>query len=75
MRDGVNGQAFVNFSDLPFTAPFAVVAMLGGAAGQAWLNSLWDSITGGDFGIKSDYYGDTIRLQVMLTVSGNWWSP
>ena len=49
--------------------------MLGGAAGQAWLNSLWDSITGGDFGIETDYYGDSIRLQVLLTVSGNWWSP
>lgn len=75
VRNGVNGQAFVNFSDLPFTAPFAVVAMLGGPAGQAWLNSLWDSITGGDFAITTDYYGDSIRLQVMLTVSGNWWRP
>lgn len=73
--NGVNGKSYVNYSDLPFTAPFAVVAMLGGAKGQEWLNSLWDSITGGDFGIATDYYGDSIRMQVLLTVSGNWWGP
>ena len=75
VRNGVNGKSYVNYSDLPFTAPFAVVAMLGGSKGQGWLNSLWDSITGGDFGIATDYYGDSIRMQVLLTVSGNWWSP
>ena len=73
--NGTNGQAFVNYSDLPFTAPFAVTAMLGGARQQGWLNAMWDSITGGDFGPTTEYYGDSIRLQVLLTVSGNWWSP
>jgi hypothetical protein len=33
------------------------------------------SIAGGDYGLKNDYYGDTIRLQVMLTVAGDWWAP
>ena len=75
VRNGVNGKAYVNYSDLPFTAPFAVVAMLGGPKGQGFLNTMWDSITGDDFGIGTDYYGDSIRLQVLLTVSGNWWSP
>ena len=73
--NGTNGQAFVKYSDLPFTAPFAVTAMLGGAKQQGWLNAMWDSITGGDFGLTTEYYGDSIRLQVLLTVSGNWWSP
>jgi endo-1,4-beta-D-glucanase Y len=73
--NGPNGQNFVNYSDLPFTAPFVVNAMTGGKAGQAWLNALWTSITGGDFNKKTDYYGDTIRLQVMLTVAGDWWAP
>ena len=73
--NGTNGQAFVNYSDLPFTAPFAVTAMLGGARQQGWLNAMWDSITGSDFGLTTEYYGDSIRLQVLLTVSGNWWSP
>ncbi len=75
VRNGVNGKSYVNYSDLPFTAPFAVVAMLGGTKGQGWLNKLWDSITGGDFGITTDYYGDSLRMQVLLTVSGNWWRP
>lgn len=75
VRNGINGTAYANYSDLPFTAPFAVVAMLGGGKGQGWLNKMWDSITGGDFGVTTDYYGDSIRMQVLLTVSGNWWSP
>lgn len=75
IKNGGNGNAYVNYDDLSFTAPLAVNAMLGGAGGQAWLNSLWSSIAGGDYGSKVDYYGDTIRLQVMLTVSGNWWTP
>jgi endoglucanase len=73
--NGPNGNNFRNYHDLPFTAPMAVNAMLGGAAGQTWLNSLWTSINGGDYGNVNGYYGDAIRLQVMLTVSGNWWRP
>ena len=75
VRNGTNGKSYVNFDDLPFTAPFAVNAMVGGAAGQTWLNRLWTSITGGDYGVTRDYYGDSIRLQVMLTVAGDWWQP
>jgi endo-1,4-beta-D-glucanase Y len=75
VRNGPNGQSYVDYDDLAFTAPFAVNAMVGGAAGQTWLNSLWRSIAGGDYDIRRDYFGDTIRLQVMLTAAGDWWSP
>jgi hypothetical protein len=75
IANGPNGQTFRHYDDLPFTAPMAVNAMLGGAAAQTWLNSLWTSIDGGDYGPVWDYYGDAIRMQVMLTVSGNWWTP
>jgi len=75
VRNGPNGTSYVNYSDLPFTAPFAVNAMTAGTAGQAWLNRLWTSITGGSFSKTEDYYGDSIRLQVMLTVAGDWWAP
>ncbi|MCI0600290.1 MAG: glycosyl hydrolase family 8 [Beijerinckiaceae bacterium] len=75
VRNGVNGQSFSNFDDLPFTAPFAVNAMVGVAGGQTWLNRLWTSIAGGDYGLNQGYYGDTIRLQVMLTVAGDSWQP
>lgn len=75
VANGPNGQPFRRYDDLPFTAPMAVNAMLGGPSAQGWLNALWTSIDGGDYGPVYDYYGDAIRLQVMLTVSGNWWAP
>ncbi|HET6378281.1 MAG TPA: glycosyl hydrolase family 8 [Methylocella sp.] len=75
VRNGVNGQSFSNYSDLAFTAPFAVNAMVGAKGGQAWMNRLWTSITGKDYGLNQGYYGDTIRLQVLLTVAGDWWQP
>jgi endoglucanase len=75
IKNGTNGNSYVSYDDLAFTAPMAVNAMLGGSDAQSWLNSLWTSITGGDYGTKVDYYGDTIRMQVLITVSGNWWVP
>ncbi len=75
IANGPNGEPFVRYDDLAFTAPFAVNAMLGGPSSQAWLNALWRSITGGDYGPKVDYFGDSIRMQVLITVSGNWWVP
>ncbi len=75
VRNGTNGTSYVNYDDLAFTAPMAVSAMLGGTGAQAWLNSLWTSITGGDYPLTVDYFGDSIRMQVLLTVSGNWWTP
>jgi endo-1,4-beta-D-glucanase Y len=75
IKNGTNGTAYVSYDDLAFTAPMAVNAMLGGSSAQGWLNSLWTSITGGDYGTTNDYYGDTIRMQVLITVSGNWWTP
>ena len=75
IKNGTNGKSYVTYDDLPFTAPMAVNAMLGGSGGQAWLNSLWTSITGGDYGTYNDYYGDTLRMQVLIVLSGNWWTP
>ena len=75
IKNGTNGKSYVSYDDLAFTGPMAVDAMLGGSAGQSWLNSLWTSITGGDYGTTNDYYGDTIRMQVLIVVSGNWWAP
>lgn len=75
VTNGANGTAYAGYDDLAFTAPMAVNAMLGGPTAQAWLNSLWTSIAGGDYPVTVNYYGDSIRLQVLLTVSGNWWAP
>jgi hypothetical protein len=73
VTNGPNGPVFGNYNDLAFTAPFAVNAMLGND--PQWLNRLWTSITGGDFGPTQGYYADAIRLQVLLVVSGIWWFP
>lgn len=73
VKNGINGTAIADDADLPFTAPFAVNAMLGG--NQVWLDRLWSSITGGDYGTRTSYYGDAIRLHVLLVVSGNYWLP
>jgi endo-1,4-beta-D-glucanase Y len=75
IKNGPNGKSYVSYDDLAFTGPMAVGAMLGGSAGQGWLNSLWTSITGGDYGTRTDYYGDSLRMQVLIVVSGNWWTP
>ena len=52
-----------------------VNAMISGSASQGWLNSLWTAIEGGDFGKVNDYYGDSLRMQILIVVSGNWWKP
>ena len=75
VKNGPNGSAYASSDDLCFTAPFAVNAMLGGSAGQTWLNNLWASITGGDYASTVNYFNDAIRLQCLIVVSGNWWLP
>ncbi len=75
VKNGTNGRPYVAYDDLAFSAPFAVEAMVGGSAGQSWLNAMWTSITGGDYGTTVDYYGDSIRMQALIVLSGNWWDP
>lgn len=75
VRNGINGKAYANHRDLAFTAPYLVTAVAAGAGNQAWINALWDSITGNDFGLTTGYFGDSIRMQVLLVASGNWWAP
>jgi endo-1,4-beta-D-glucanase Y len=73
--NGINGTNFVSYTDLAFVAPMAVAAMAGGPSAQGWLNALWTSITGGDFGPVNDYFGDTIRTQALIVLAGDWWAP
>ncbi len=74
IKNGINGTPYAADGDLCFTAPFAVLAMID-SKNQNWLNKLWISITGGDYGAVTNYYNDSIRLQVLLVLSGNWWLP
>ncbi len=53
-----------------FAAPLGVAAMLD-AKHQTWLNALYDSVCK----THEDYFEDSITLQCMLTMSGNYWDP
>jgi len=73
----LNGTSYVNYDDLAFTAPFAIAAMTD-TSNPAWFNKLWSSITSGGPGSYkaiTDYYADTIRMQVLIMASNNWWVP
>ncbi len=75
VRNGRPGQPYANYSDLAFAAPFAVNAMLAKRTSTGWLNELWRAITGGQFPIVTDYFGDTIRMQALLLLSNRWDEP
>jgi endoglucanase len=62
-----------NFEALSFICPFAVAAM-SDSVNQRWLNDLWDYIIHFDMD-AFDYYDNTIKLQNILILSGNYWDP
>lgn len=77
IEDGyyLDGRSFGRGNEMCYIAPMAVSAMIN-ADNQAWLNALWDAI----ISVPADhytasYFGNTIKMQVMITVSGNWWQP
>ncbi|BBE31668.1 licheninase [Tepiditoga spiralis] len=60
-------------TDISFVAPFAVSAMIN-KNNQKWLNKLWDFMLYDDETSFEDieYFPNTIRMLVMLIISGNW---
>jgi hypothetical protein len=59
--------------ELSFAAPFAVGASVD-ASQSAWQNTLWNNITNKPASFDG-YYGSTLKLQVMLVLSNNYWMP
>jgi endo-1,4-beta-D-glucanase Y len=60
---------------MAFAAPFAVAAMSASAetpGSQGWVDALWDQMIATE---PQGYYPDSIKLQAMITMGGNWWSP
>lgn len=53
-----------------FAAPIGVAAMLD-LTNQAWLNALYDSVRTK----HEDYFEDSITLQCLLVMTGNFWDP
>jgi endo-1,4-beta-D-glucanase Y len=73
VKSGYNlsGTQTTSDSDNCFTIPFAVSAMID-SSNQAWLNALWTHAAGAG---AENYYNDSIKLQSLIVVSGNWWAP
>ncbi|WP_054533120.1 glycosyl hydrolase family 8 [Herpetosiphon geysericola] len=53
-----------------FAAPFGVAAMTVPTS-QQWLNRVYDAVRSN----HQDYFEDTVTLQCLLLMSGNYWSP
>lgn len=56
-----------------FIAPFAVSAIVD-SKNKEWLNALWQYMAASPTE-EGSYFDNSVRLLVMITVSGNWWSP
>ncbi|WP_341942026.1 glycosyl hydrolase family 8 [Microbacterium sp. LWH10-1.2] len=67
----LDGQPLDEWTDLAFSAPFTVSAMVEGG-NQEWLDALWEANTAEPV---TTYFGDSIRMLSLIVVSGNWWSP
>lgn len=68
----LNGKAVEEGNSTSFVAPFMVSAMVD-SSNQLWINKLWSrTIQEHD---DDDYFANTIKLQTMIVVSGNWWAP
>lgn len=70
----LDGRPYGSWSAPAFVAPFMVSAMVEPEEGtnQAWINALWDQVTGMEPG---GYYSDSIKLATMMVVSGLWKAP
>jgi|ETNmetMinimDraft_30_1059905.scaffolds.fasta_scaffold68332_2 hypothetical protein len=46
--------------------------MVPDGSSQAWLDALWDTVVATE---PDEYFGDSIKLLVMLTLSNGGWLP
>lgn len=69
----LNGSPLSSGSDAAYVAPFAVAAMTD-AGSQGWLDALWNKMLATPIQTDS-YFGASIQLQTMITVTGNHWVP
>ena len=69
----LNGNKAANWKDVSFTAPFTVGAMLDPTK-QNWLDNLYSEILSADIS-DGGYFGNTLKLLSLITVTGNYWTP
>jgi len=63
-----------SYTDDSFTSPFAVCAMTD-SSNQTWLNTLWTWIAARGINAGDGYFGNSITMQSVIVISGNWWKP
>ncbi|RRN71908.1 beta-glucanase [Peribacillus simplex] len=68
----LNGKVLEEGNSTTFVAPFMVSAMVD-SSNQQWINRLWKRTIQEQE--DDDYFANTIKLQTMIVVSGNWWAP
>ena len=69
----LNGSALGSDNELHYVAPMGVAAMVG-ATNQVWLNKLWTNIANRPIA-DSRYFGNTLKMLALITMSGNAWKP
>lgn len=69
----LDGTALNSWSDMAFTAPFGVCAMVDNN-NQEWLNAMWNQINNESI-TEGAYFGNSIKMLSLITMSGNWWIP
>lgn len=69
----LDGRSIFSWSDMAFTAPFGVSAMVD-AQHQEWLDAMWQQIVSESIG-NGAYFGNSIKMVCLITMSGNWWTP
>ncbi|MGA9116399.1 MAG: glycosyl hydrolase family 8 [Bacteroidota bacterium] len=69
----LTGSQIASYGSTAFTAPLAVSAMVSSEHRQ-WLNALWDRIVSTPLEAEG-YYENSLKMLVLLAVSGNWWTP
>jgi len=69
----LDGEPNAYWQDLSFIAPFTVGAMTD-IENQEWLDDLYAKTLSMSFN-GGGYYGNSLKLLSMLTISGNYWVP
>ncbi len=67
----LSGQPLGNYFTPFFTSPVGISAMLQ-ASHQTFLNNIYDSVR---TAFRTSYYEDSVNLQCLIVLTGNWWDP
>ncbi|MBN1626393.1 MAG: beta-glucanase [Deltaproteobacteria bacterium] len=71
----LDGTQIGGYQDVAFIGAFAVSAMLE-TQNQQWLDKLFELMTATAEGLDDNgYFGNTLKVMYLLTISGNYWSP